>query len=83
MLLWNEMTWIPLAESWLAQHFRVAEGFDANSEEVTVWELLGVGELIDHRQEQHFRATRGCFYPPPEKWEHTIFSRNFRRIQLI
>ena len=28
-------------ETWLEQHFRAAEAFGANSDDVSVWELVG------------------------------------------
>ena len=43
MLLWREVSWIPLAPSpiiWLEQHFHVKETFDADSDDVSDWELV-------------------------------------------
>ena len=40
MLLEKEVSWIP--HIWLEQHFHVMETFSADSDDVSVWELVGL-----------------------------------------
>ena len=56
MLLWKEVTWIPLSENLAGTHFRETEAFDANIKDTPVWEpwIVTLSELCGTRKKAFF-----------------------------